>query len=152
MKNILKLSFLLTLFILTACQEEDNIVTIDTAIVGKWKNSGRIVEGVYTEGADCAQLETYIFSNLNNTGVGHAKYCNNQFPEMDFEFVTTEIAADTYQFAFKNGGPWLIETGSINVATVVNDKLHIETFQASQIDNPNRSYYIAVYEKVINEN
>lgn len=150
MKNFLKPAFLLILFTLNACQDDDNTATDNAPIVGEWINTGRIVEGVYTEGADCAQLETYIFSDVNNTGVGHEVYCGNQFPEMDFEFVTTEIAPDTYRFVFENGGPWLIENGSMNVATVVNGKLHIETFKASEIDNPNRSYYIAVYEKVTN--
>lgn len=146
MKNLRQLfSLLIVLIMFTACERDTETIVIPAYIVGEWEMTGQYIEGVYSNGADCSQLETFILKR-DKTGTAHQAHCNGM--STDYSLERRKLNDSVHQIIFTNGNaPWMMMEGEITTLTVVDGKLHLETYDLLYRDEPDRSYRIVVYEK-----
>ena len=148
MKKTFKFFSLLLVLALSSCNGDDETVVIPLYIIGEWTMIGQYQEGVYTEGVDCNQVETFSFDE-NKTGVAYETDCNSPFSTFNYPLERRKLADGVHQIIFPNGGPWLTFDGEITTGTIVDGKMHLETYDYLDKDKPNRSSTIVVYEKQI---
>jgi hypothetical protein len=149
MKKALRFFSLFLVLALGSCNNDDDPVVIPLYIIGEWKHIGYYQDGVYIEGADCHQVKTFTFDD-HKTGNAHVEYCNNQFPARDFPLERKKIDEDVHLITFpNNNAPWLMVEGEMTTGTIVEGKMHLETYDRLDANKPDRSSRIDVYEKLV---
>lgn len=147
MKNALKLFSLFLIIALTACDNDKETIVDPPYIVGEWKMVGQYQEGVYYDGVYCSHIQTLIFKE-DKTGTAHMVYCDDSFQPINYAIERRKLSDTEHQIIFTNGGPFLEDSDDINMATIIDNKLHYETYNIYDEDKPNRSFITVVYEKV----